>query len=248
MKKQLLTLLTIAISSTGLLAQVKKTTKKPSVNSVTSVAPVATIKPIIDAEESAKINAEKWFREIYVDKFFKDPYSYKLLKLTSEKITVKQMLVDSLLYLDDEIKKCTISENSRTLAKRSEWQVAYDEGLLYMKKDEENLKNEKDSKRFDYWNKRISIHKKYLLEILPILKEYAIYFLNAEEKNRIEGKLRSISQEQEQKLAFYKVKIDCYSKNSLGNEVLGRYQFPFTEKGITGTGDGTSSVIHLNKE
>ena len=30
---------------------------------------------------------------------------------------------------------------------------------------------------------------------------------------------------------YYNIHLDCYSKNDLGNEVLGRYVFPFTKDG-----------------
>ncbi len=216
-------------------------TKKPAVKVTTKTA------TIINPEEKVKINAEKWFKEFYVEKNFKDPYSYKLLKLTSEKTNKEQDLTDSISYLTAEIEKCRVAEDERNPTYRQAYQMSFDRVLLEIKKDED-LKNEKGAGGTEFLNKRIAIKKKYALIYLDKMKEYDLYVLNSDEKKRVQEKLSSISPQQANELAYYRIKIDCYSKNSLGNEVLGRFQFPFTEKGPIGTGDGTSTVIQLNKE
>lgn len=236
MKKQLLTLLLLTLTSLS-FAQNKTAIKKP----------ISKTKLPLSKEEQIKNNAEKWFKDVYVDKFFKDPYSYKLLKLTSEKISVKQSLADSVVYLDGEIAKCKLPEKDRTIKNRTDWQEEYDKIVKDMKVDEKKLIDETDNNQIIYWNKRISLHKKYAKLYLEDMKDYDIYSLCVEEKKRIQDKLTTSTTEQGNKLAFYKIKIDCYSKNSLGNEVLGRFEFPFTEKGPIGSGDGLATVIQTNK-
>jgi hypothetical protein len=217
-------------------------TKKPTVKATTKTT--TTVNP----EEKVKINAEKWFKEFYVENNFNDPYSYKLLKLTSEKFTKQQDLTDSIAYLTAEIEKCKLSESDRNPKTRQQYQDGYDKTALEKKKTEEWLKTEKDAIQIEGLKKRMALIEKYALIYLDGMKEYDLYVLNSDEKKRIQEKLSSISPEQATELAYYRIKIDCYSKNSLGNEVLGRFQFPFTEKGPIGTGDGTSTVIQLNKE
>lgn len=246
MKRTILTLL--ALLPMLAFGQIKKKTYVKPVNQVEKAKqPPTSPKQVINIEETVRNNAEKWFREVYVDKLFKDPYSYKLLKLTSERIDVKQSLLDSIVYLNSEIEKCNITEKNRTLESRGLWQAAYDKVFLDITKDENSLKNEKDEGQVEYWGKRIAIHKKYALQYLSTLRDYDLYFLNFNEKNRITQKLETISAAQGAILAFYSIKIDCYSKNSIGNEVLGRFQFPFTENGTIGLGNGLTTVVHLNK-
>lgn len=203
---------------------------------------------ITTPEEKVKKNAEKWFKEIYVEKNFKDPYSYKLLKLTSEKFSKEQDLNDSISYLTAEIEKCKLPERERTPEGRQAYKSIFDKASLEIKKDENALNNAKEANEIEYLNKRIAISKKHALACLDRMKEYDLYVLNLDEKKRVQEKLSSLSPQQAAELSYYRIKIDCYSKNSLGNEVLGKFQFPFTERGTIGTGDGTSTVTQLNKE
>ena len=220
-----------------IFAQTKKTNQETVSKSFTPIS----------QEDKIKINAEKWFKDVYVEKVFKDPYSYKLLKLTSERITKGQDLTDSISFLTSEIEKCKLSENERNPESRQKYQEGYDKIISEMKKDEDRLKTETQESQIEYLNKRNAIQKKYALLYLNGLQEYDLYVLNTDEKKRIQNKIASLTPEQADLLAYYRIKIDCYSKNSLGNEVLGRFQFPFTEKG-TISGDGISTVVQLNKE
>lgn len=234
MKKKLLTLLSAMLVTIALFAQANK---KPVIQ-----------KTVINHEEAVKIKAEKWFKEYYVEKFFKDPYSYKVLKLTSEKISVKQSLIDSVAYLTSEIEKCKLAEDERNPKTRKEYQEGYDKILAELKSDQLALNDAKEEKNKDYLSKRIAINKKYGLIYLERMKDYDLFSLYSVEKNRVLDKLQSLTPENEAKLAFYNIRIDCYSKNSIGNEILGRFQFPFNENGPISSINPESSVLHLNKE
>lgn len=240
MKKQLLTLITIAITSLSFAQNSKQIKKAPSkINSSPKTA--------VDPEASTRNNAQKWFKESYVEKLFKDPYSYKLLKLTSEKVNVKQSLIDSISYLDGEMAKCNIAEKDATPQNRALWQSGYDKSFSDLQIQQEKLKNNTDADQVELLNRLIAIHKKYSLKYLSGLKDFDIYFLSKNEKERIQAKILSITPEQGLSLAFYRINLDCYSKNAIGNDILGRFQFPFTEKGVIGSGDGFDTVIQLNK-
>ncbi len=237
MKKQMFTIILLILTSVTLSAQIKSPNKK-----------TVPQKPVVSPEMSVKTKAEKWFKDFYVEKFFKDPYSYRLLKITTDSVSTKQSLIDSIYYIASEIEKCNIAEKDRTKENRDEWQKSYDEVIADLKKEEANLEKETDKGQIAFRNKLIAINKEYALKYLSVLKDFNIYFLNFGERTRLEKRLNSLSPKQENEFAFFKVKLDCYSKNSLGNEVLGRFQFPFTEKGSLPTSDVSGGVIQLNKD
>lgn len=234
---QNLILLSLFLFPTFGFSQIKKTNQKVTIE-----------KPKVSPDEQVKVNAEKWFKEFYVEKQFKDPYSFKLLKIESAKINFKTAIQDSIQYLDNEIRNCKISQDERNQETRDGYQKGYDNDMKGIKDAEEKLKTEKDENKIKNYQKVIGIHKKYALLMLDYLREYDLLVLNIKERGRLENSLNSLQPEELDKLSYYKIKLDCYSKNSLGNEVLGRFQFPFTENGPIGKENGLYSVVQLNKE
>lgn len=202
----------------------------------------------ISVDEQIKLNAGKWFKEFYVESKFKDPYSYKLLKIESEKVTIMNAVIDSLHYLDIEIANCKIAEVDRNQESRDSNQQAYNKHLEGIKRAEEKLKTEKDASERKYYQNLIAVFTKYALIRIDFMEQYDILIWSQNEKKRLQKRFRELKSEELDKLSYYRIRIDCYSKNSLGNEVLGRFQFPFSEKGAFGIDNGLHSVTQLNKE
>jgi len=218
--------------------QVKKTVSKKVVQS----------KPVISEIDVVKKNAEDWFKSKYVEEYFKDPYSYKLLKTTVTPKTLKEAILDSIVFFQYNIDTCSLSIKDRTNESRLKCKTIYEERLTEIKRLTELIKIESDDQKNYYNKKRIEIEKKYALPFLQFMKQIDLLNLNINEKKSIENRLISLKEVELSRLAYYEVKIDCYSNNSLGNQILGRFSFPFTKNGPLDKLNDFQSVKHLNKE
>ncbi|WP_321437304.1 hypothetical protein [uncultured Bacteroides sp.] len=198
--------------------------------------------------EIVKTNAGNWFKEFYVENLFKDPYSYKLLKITATSKNIKEALSDSLVELDNRIKNSRCSSTMNLDASRAECQKEYDKTKIEIANESEKLKNSTDGNDAKYIQKRINIEIKYATDMLGFLKEIDLYNLDVKQKESIEANLKSFTSDQLNQIAYFEIRIDCYSKNSLGNEILGRFVFPFTKNGPIGNKNGLDKVVQLNKE
>lgn len=239
MKKVIFLLLAIFLLHGIGYAQTKKTTK-----SITA-KPIAT-KPIVAKPESeiVKENAEKWFKEIYVEAFFKDPYSYRLVGLKTIPVTMKEAFLKELSNIQYNIDTCTIAKADRTQESYDECMRLYEQNLKDIEKEKEKINQGGNA---EYCNKRIAIYQKYGNEISSIAKGIKLYLFDIGEKAKLENTISQLTEEQSNMLAYYDIRLDCYSKNSLGNEVLGRFSFPFTIKGALGNNNGIDKVIQLNE-
>ena len=56
-------------------------------------------------KDSILINekAVQWFKSDYVEKSFKDPYSFKLVKVSNIPITYKKLILNNLITVDEVI-------------------------------------------------------------------------------------------------------------------------------------------------
>lgn len=194
--------------------------------------------------EIVKEKAEKWFKEIYVDKFFKDPYSYRLMGLKALPISVKEMLLNELAIIQNDIDTCSVSNGERNRQTQEECMAKYEESLQNIEKEQELIDKGID---VDYHIKRKAVFQKFGPKYLDLAKRIAIYLLAIEEKSKVESLIQNLTEEQANKLAHYDIRLDCYSKNSLGNEVLGRFSFPFTINGTLGNNNGIDKVKQLNE-
>lgn len=228
----------LILSCLSTVGQVKKVVSKNVVQS----------KPIISEIDVVKKDAEDWFKSKYVEAYFKDPYSYKLLKTTVTPRTLKEAILDSIVFFQYNIDTCSLILEDRTEASRLECKKAYEESLTEIKRLTELIKIESDDQKNYYNKKRIAIHKEYALSFLQIMMQIDLYNLNVNEKKNIENRLRRLNEVELSRLAYYEVKIDCYSNNSLGNQILGRFAFPFTKNGPLDKQNELQSVKHLNKE
>lgn len=214
-------------------------TIKPTTKSVAGKS--AITKP---ESEIVKENAEKWFKDVYVEKFFKDPYSYRLMGLKAIPVTIKEAFLRELSNIQYNIDTCTIAKADRTQESYDECMRLYEQNLKDIEKEKEKINQGGNA---EYCNKRIAIYQKYGNEILSIAKGIKLYLFDIGEKEKLENTISQLTEEQSNMLAYYDVRLDCYSKNSLGNDVLGRFSFPFTIKGVLGDNNGIDKVIQLNK-
>lgn len=209
-------------------------------NAAKPIATVAT-KP---ESEIVKENAEKWFKEVYVDKYFKDPYSYRLMGLKAIPISTKEYLLKEIAIMQNDIDTCTVSEGERNKKTHDECMDEYENSKLKIQEEQDFIDKGID---VEYHTKKQAIYKKFGVQYLELAKRIAIYLLAVEEKEKTEALINNLTEEQANQLAYYDIRLDCYSKNSLGNEVLGRFSFPFTVKGALGNNNGIDKVIQLNK-
>lgn len=194
--------------------------------------------------EIVKEKAEKWFKEIYVEKFFKDPYSYRLMGLKVIPVSMKEYLNKELTIVQNDIDTCSVGETDRNKESYDQCMIKHEESKQSAKKEQELVDKGIET---TYHTKRGAIFEHAAERYLELAKNIALYLLAIEEKSKIEGQLKNLTEESGNKLAFYDIRLDCYSKNSLGNEVLGRYSFPFSKEGPLGKNNGIDTVIQLNK-
>jgi hypothetical protein len=209
---------------------------------------VTLTKTIVSEEEVVKLKAEEWFKNVYVESVFKDPYSYKLLKTIVTSKTIKESISDSIAIISQSIDTCTLSYKDKGDEGRKEWQDFYDETKKKLDKDTETLNLQTDSREIEYYTQRCAIYRKYAIQALETLKRIDLYHLDNREKQNLQNRLSNLTIEQENQIAFYEIRIDCYSNNSFGNQILGRFSFPFTNNGPIGLNNGIDQVTHLNKE
>jgi hypothetical protein len=144
------------------------------------------------------------FKDTYVESHFKDPYSFKLLKLEIKPKTFGDWLMDDINYIQNEIKF-----NTTSYSKIDSLQDLYHELLsLKVKHPDSPLTSLKPMARIEkIRQERLENLKKKLNENI---KEYSE--MSSDKKNKIKG---------------YEVRIDCYGNNSYGNPILGRYKFNY---------------------
>lgn len=207
-----------------------------------------TQKTVQNEIDIVKTKAENWFKDIYVETFFKDPYSYKLLKTIVTPVNIKNATLDSIKKVTYDIDTCSLAIEDRTMEVRQKSQKAYEENKENLEKYTEMVKTDTNETSKMYNKKRCDIYAKYALIYLSFMERIDLYNLAVEEKKRLENNLSKLTEEESEKMAYYEVKIDCYSNNSLGNQVLGRFQFPFTVNGPLGNKNGLDKVLQLNKE
>lgn len=143
--------------------------------------------------------ASEWFKKEYVEKSFKDPYSYKLLNITIDSLSVGQKLLEDIKFEEYRVTNSdpTNLTSSQTLLKTAE---------KYAKKEEDPNGT---------WHKSVESHKKTIQQIndrptkiIEMRKSYDN--MPSEDKNKV---------------FYYKFSLDCHANNSYGNPVLGRYVF-----------------------
>lgn len=157
--------------------------------------------------EKAKI----YFKEVYVENNFKDPYSYELLKVIAQPYTAKDKAKLELSAAEE-------------LDLGGDPVGAYRELTLDYKTKLDKLKGKdgKVSKRNQAEYDRV---EKYYLQALA---DYEVAVKSETGKASKLDSLRAIIESRDAntiRINEYRIEIHCYAANSLGNKVLGKYAF-----------------------
>ncbi|MGJ1305146.1 hypothetical protein [Sphingobacterium multivorum] len=173
----------------------------------------------VSNEEKLKIKTLKWFRDVYVEENWKDPYSYKLMKCTLTPVlfvdhlkSVREDLVNNFNEIDTT-KSASVYNKAKwnTIAKKKQYDkdlLGVDSSMVYFSKLEYNqaLHQETELKK---------MHSTYVNEIAEI-----------------DSLQKHSSKELLNKIYQYSVYIDAYGKNGYGNVVLNRYRYVINDKGV----------------
>lgn len=159
-----------------------------------------------------KSNALKWFKDVYVESTFKDPYSYKLLKADIYPQTNKEAVEKIISDLDLFFYKVDTTEIFSDYSKKK---LEYKNVLsrlksypdTYKQSDVDRVKKELDLTIFNHENK-------------------------VEEIKKAKDLLKNMDTVMASKVHHYTIYVDCYSNNSYGNQVLGRFVFSYGKDGV----------------
>ena len=124
--------------------------KKILMVAITLIASVSVFAQVQFTSESA----EKWFKENYVSQNFKDPYSFKLAKITIDTITIEKKT--KLKISSNEYKLKNIDEEKKQNSESIKMALKY-----------VGTKHDKDG----FWAQRLPIYegKKQELDNLPLI-------------------------------------------------------------------------------
>ena len=223
------------VLSLGVVAQTKKNTmnKRPSV----AVKKTTPKKVKITDEELAIEKAQVWFKEKYVETAFKDPYSYRVVSIKAVPQSHRESIDKLILKVQKRMEKSTLSQNDRTESTLASLKKAIKEGRENM----EDLKYKTDT----YSQKKYKIYAEYQVKLLKLAEQIETYLLDEKEYKNLLSHKAAMTEEQLNSFAHYDIHLDCYSKNDLGNEVLGRFVFPFTKDGVVV--DDKTTLLMLEK-
>lgn len=101
---------------------------------------------------------EKWFKDIYVESFFKDPYSYKLLKTITKPVTIKEALLKDISVINHNIDTCRIAEVDRTQESHDDCMHQFESNKSSYEEEISLSKTESDPKRAEYHRKKADIY------------------------------------------------------------------------------------------
>jgi hypothetical protein len=232
MKKYVLIfLLSLLVFPNYSYGQKRRATKK-------SVAKTATVQQPRSEIDIVKDSAEHWFKTIYADKALTDPYSYRLVNIKAEPVTARQHLEREKAKYQAIMDTTTIPLNERSESDLIEWKKMVAENEQGMK-DNENAQSE-------YGRRKYEIYRTYYIKCLQGQQKLEEYLLTKQYRDKADADLNSLSNEALDKILFYDIYLDCYSKNNIGNEVLGRYKFPYSTSGPLGQENGMNTVEKLN--
>lgn len=180
----------------------------------------------VSEKEVLKQKTLKWFKEIYVKTRFKDPYSYKLMNCVISPVTLKQKLDEN----ERDLMYASIGKD--TIEYYSDYQISKREVLKYKNNYEKALSKGDSSS--------ILINKKIYDYELYKFNEFIQKINNIEKLNKEILEIKANASEKElNTIMEYKVYIDAYGKNSIGNLVLGKYYYTINKQGVTVSEVGT---------
>ena len=230
-------LLAIALCTISLcvIAQTRKTpvNKRPNVT-VKKTTPKKVTKT---DEELAIEKAQEWFKTNYVETAFKDPYSYRVVGIKAVPLTHRESIDKLISKVKKRMDESKLSPEDRTESALADLKKEIRDGEVNMSL----LKNKTDV----YSRKKYNIYAEYQVKFLELAKRVETYLLDEKEYKSLLSSKAAMSEEQLNTFAYYDIHLDCYSKNELGNEVLGRFVFPFTKDGVVV--DDKTTLLMLEK-
>ena len=198
-----------------------------------------TKKPIQSSSPSVQTLALNWFKTKYVDITFKDPYSYKLLKVLVEPINNDKYVTDEYLKILDSV----VTRDSSIL----KYNVDSSLFKMYQRLYDNDKKNYEFymSKGTTYTN-MANVYKNSMESNLGNMKSYSDRMErenkehNEDVKNKIiewnnqneryshwKKEIESLTEKDKKHIVYHRIYLDCYANNSYGNPILGRYSFEF---------------------
>ena len=146
-------------------------------------------------------SAAKWFKNVYVEENFKDPYSYKLLKIKSKPETILDKVVIDVF-----------EPNYKLLNLQFEFKNEIDTGYIHS--------------NYDIYTKVLSTTKQNSSDYEMIKGKVELYKALYE----LSVSVKKMDTKNKNTITRHLISIDCYSNNSYGNKILGRYSFYYYPK------------------
>lgn len=225
MKKILLLSFVLFFSSGCLNAQVKKAAVRNNSKTVSK----QVVHKIKTNEQIIIEKAQAWFKEKYVETTFKDPYSYRVVGVKAVSKTHKEWLDDEVIRTQKKMDDLGISPSDNPYLILAEINESIRKCEIEMDKNKNN--------QFYYKFKDIRDDCKRLARKAELYIDLGEYLKHVKEMQN------DLSTETLNSSIFYEIHLDCYSKNELGNEVLGRFLFPFTKDGAFKNDDTTLQMV-----
>lgn len=199
----------------------KKAPVKPATKTNTATKSV----PVLSEEDKIKVEAEKWFKNVFVETTFKDPYSYKNLKTLVSPVSFEQTKIDEYDSAGKELAKLdTTGAKFRHLKNMTSISI---QSRDRMQKLYDDAKSEGAKK---IYKQSIDRSENDYQQALSDLQLHERQFETATKNHLIlKESLSKIDPSIKDKIVYYRVFIDCYAKNSYGGEVLGKYVFKWKD-------------------
>lgn len=154
--------------------------------------------------------AKTYFKDVFVENTFKDPYSYELLKIISEPVSYRQKAISEYSY-----NKNMVPFNDEDIEPLR----------LELKKNKE------------YLDKLKPKGTKYEKALAKYERSLAIYEDENSKLNEFKNKQELLNQistatsKSVDEISHYNIEIHCYGSNSYGGKILGKYIFEINTKG-----------------
>lgn len=179
-----------------------------------------------------KSKTTAWFKNVYVPRNFKDPYSYKLMNCIVSPISLAEKLEENDRDLQYQFEILKIRNKDTTdyfgdyqKSKRDALKAKDDYDRIAKSSDTTGLSRHK--KYYDtflwYYNKQIN----NFTEVNNLVNK------NTEMQKELKNIKSTASPQELKETVEYIVYIDAYGKNSLGNSVLGKYYYKIDKSGKT---------------
>jgi|GEM_PF-3601719 len=210
---KIFTLITLIALSSSAMAQQKKTAVKTYTKTVTVTVPVQTPPAPLADTTIAREQAETYFKKTFVEVYFKDPYSYKLLKCEAKPVTFNEAYTDSLKTSSEQFVYTDTTKES------GKYQISKKGYEIYHAK---NLAQEKKKKKSEMYQSELHLTGMYKADM-----DSSAMLFNKWKADRVRYKstLDGFTEERKLQVAYYRIYLDCYAKNSVGAQILGRYSF-----------------------